>query len=375
MNDEKRFYNVNPIIEYARKINCPFIGIAGGKGNGKTYGLIEWALHQYFETGRCLRYLRRYAESIKPKAIQSLCKPQRQTLINLSGGRFNDFSYYQNRFYPVRIDEHGKKVEKGAAFIICSALNSVEAFTGADEGECSAIFYDEFLSREKELDDEYYNTMIFHNNCVRNRTDYFCPFFLVGNTVTRNSALIKDFGVNLYDMKQGEITLVKNSDDKPVIVFELCSAVEVMTEAAETYYNRFNNNDRIKMIYKGDWTIANYPHMKNVKNSKVYARIKIITPDNKAIMFEFRHVSNKKIFGYVSEYDNDKLPKLCTLLNGTFLTGYDVFNYLPQKGIFKKFIYLVYTKQVYFSNNETGEKFRDFLKGFNGCEHISTVYK
>ena len=372
-----RYYDVNPILEYGKKINCPFIGVAGGKGNGKTYGFLQWALKQYFETGRCLRYLRRYAESIKPKALQSLCKPQRQNLINLSGGKYNDFMYYQNRFYPVRIRD-GKKEEKATEpFIITSALNSVEAFTGADEGECSAIFYDEFLSREKEIDDEYYNLMIFHNNCIRNRIDYYAPMILVGNTVTRNSALIKDFGVNLYDMKQGEITVVKNSDGAPQIVFELCSAVEVMNEAADTYYKRFDNNDRIKMIYKGDWTVANYPRTpKNtLQYSDFYARIKIITPDNKAICFEFRGLNGKKMFGYVREYDNDKLSKICTLLKGSFLTGYDVFNYLPQKGIFKKFIYLVYTKQVYFSNGETGERFRDFLKGFKGCENISNVYK
>lgn len=372
------YYSARPILDYAKSINCPFVGIAGGKGNGKTYDIIRIGLNERIKNGYIMRYLRRYAESIKPKAIQSLCKPHRQTLINLTEGKYNDFNYYQNRFWLVRRDETGKIVEKdNEPFIVCNALNSVEAFTGTDEGECSMIFYDEFLSREKELADEYYNLMIFHSNCVRNRVNKWTPLVLVGNTVTRNSCLITEFGVNLYDMKKGEITVVKNSKGEAKIVFEYCDEVEVMQEAADVYYNRFNDNDRIKMIYKGDWTIGNYPHTneQTIKSSTMLARIKIIAPSNRAICFEFRYYNDRDLFGYVKSYDNDLLPKICTFINKDMMLKNDVFNYLPQRGIFKKFIALVYTRNVFFENCEVGEQFRDFLKNFTGAAAIANVYK
>ena len=372
------YYSARPILDYAKSIDCPFVGIAGGKGNGKTYDIIRIGLNERIKNGYIMRYLRRYAESIKPKAIQSLCKPHRQTLINLTEGKYNDFNYYQNRFWLVRRDDTGKIVDKDSEpFMVCNALNSVEAFTGTDEGECSMIFYDEFLSREKELADEYYNLMIFHSNCVRNRTNKWTPLVLVGNTVTRNSCLITEFGVNLYDMKKGEITVVKNSKGEAKIVFEYCDEVEVMQEAADVYYNRFNDNDRIKMIYKGDWTIGNYPHTneQTIKSSTMLARIKIIAPSNRAICFEFRHYNDRDLFGYVKSYDNDLLPKICTFINKDMMLKNDVFNYLPQRGIFKKFISLVYTRNVFFENCEVGEQFRDFLKNFTGAAAIANVYK
>ena len=376
--ETSKYYSAEPILNYAREINCPFVGIAGGKGNGKTYDIIRIGLKERIKNGYVMRYLRRFAESIKPKAIQSLCKPHRQTLINLTGGKYNDFQYYQNRFWLVRRDESGKVVEKDPEpFIICNALNSVEAFTGTDEGECSMIFYDEFLSREKELNDEYYNLMIYHSNCIRNRTNKYTPLVLVGNTVTRNSCLITEFGVNLYEMKKGEITVVKNKKGEPLIVFEYCDEVEIMQDAADVYYNRFADNDRIKMIYKGDWTIGNYPHIdkQTLKTSTMAARIKIIAPSNRAICFEFRTLEGRKPFGYVRTYDSDKLPKLCTLINKQELFRVDVFNYLPQHGIFKKFIAMVYTKNVFFENCEVGEQFRDFLKVFKGAQNIAQIYK
>lgn len=376
MNDEKKYYSPVPIIEYGEKIGSPAIGIAGGKGNGKTYGIILYYLKQRLENGRVLRYLRRYRESISPKALQSLCKPQRQNLINLTGGRFNDFQYFQNRFWLVRRDDSGKIVEKDRQpFMICSALNSVEANTGADEGECSAVFYDEFLSREKEIADEFYNLMIFYSNCTRNRI-YYCPLILVGNTVTRDSSLITNFGVDMYNLKKGEITVVKNSKKEPVIVFEYCDEVEVMKEAGDAFYSRFEN-DRIKMIYKGDWTTGAYPYLAKQErdNSRIPVRLKIVLRDKIAMLFEF-HLYNDRMYGYVCRYDDDSIQVQATLINKIqVFKDKHIFNYLPSGGIFRQFTRLVYTKNVYFESLQTGEYFRDFLKNCRGAENISNVYK
>lgn len=374
---DTKYYSPEPLLQYAEKINCPVVGIAGGKGNGKTYGIINKYMRVRLKTNRVLRYLRRYKESISPKALQSLCKPQRQDLINLTAGKYNDFQYYQNRFWFVRKDNNGKIVEKDTQpFIICNALNSVEANTGADEGECCAIFYDEVLSREREIPDEFYKLMIYHNNCCRNRTDYYTPLILVGNTVTRNSILIKDFGVDMYSLKKGEITVVQNSKKEPTIVFEYCNDVEVMRDAADTYYKRFEN-DRIKMIYKGDWTTANYPMISEQErnNSLIPLQFKIITPANCAVLFEF-HIRGDKMFGYVRHYDDDTTPYAAQLINKTYIfKENNTFNYLPSKGVFKMFAKLVYTKNVYFESFEIGEYFRDFLTNFKGAETIATVYK
>ena len=47
-NEEPRHYSAEPILEYAEKIGCPVVGIAGGKGNGKTYDIIR--KYHSFET-------------------------------------------------------------------------------------------------------------------------------------------------------------------------------------------------------------------------------------------------------------------------------------------------------------------------------------
>ena len=174
-----------PLLTMPKKSIALPLALQAVKGNGKTYGIILKYLKRRFADAqpKVLRYLRRFKESISPKAIQSLCKPHRQSLINLSGGKYNDFQYFQNRFWFIRRDDSGKIVEKDRQpFIICSALNSVEASTGADEGECYAVFMTR-CCQEKKFCPMNFMLMIFHNNCIRNRTDYYCPLILVGNTV------------------------------------------------------------------------------------------------------------------------------------------------------------------------------------------------
>lgn len=370
-------YDPNPVIDYAESIGCPAVGIAGGKGNGKTYGIILRYLKRFIDDHKPLRYLRRYKESISRKALMSLCNPQKQNLINLTGGKYNDFQYFANRFYLIRREE-GKIVDKELQpFMICSALNSVESSTGADEGECSAIFYDEFLSREKELPDEFYDLMIFHNNCVRNRTENYCPLILVGNTVTRGSSLARNFGVNLYKMKKGSITVVKNSKEQPTMVFEYCDEVEVMQAAADTYYKRFES-DRLNMIYHGDWTTSNYPYMplQQRRADATSITIKIVCRESdSALIYTFCRTAQGRKYGSVERDTGEREKHTAQLINITrAFKDRNVFNYLPQQGIFKQFMKLVFTKNTYFADCETGEMFRDFLKNFKGCEAIANVY-
>lgn len=368
------YYDVNPILNLGEKKKCPTVVIVGGKGNGKTFGILAKYLVEFLKTGRVLRYLRRYRESITPKAIQSLLKPQRQNLINLSKGKYNDFTYYRSRFYLVRKDELGNTVEKKQEpFIVCSALNAVESFTGADEGECSAIFFDEFLSREKELQDEFTTLMIFHDNAVRNRIDKYTPLILVGNTVSRNSTLARDFGIDLYSINQGEVTSVYNSKKEIIALVEHCPPVQVMEDAGNAFYKRYETS-KIKMIYTGDWSVGNYPRIKKryIDSSDVFFRFLVKSP-SKPLLITLRQYHNY-VFGYVSEFKDEAFDMILT----TEVTpiGVNIINYFASKvRCFSILGYLMVRKHLYFESGEVGELYRDFLSRFTGAEQFLKLYK
>ena len=49
MNDLMQYIDINPIVKKAKELDCPYIAIIGGKGTGKTYGCIDYALRDFFK--------------------------------------------------------------------------------------------------------------------------------------------------------------------------------------------------------------------------------------------------------------------------------------------------------------------------------------
>lgn len=251
------YYNINPLIDKGKELDAPFISAIGGKGNGKTYSCIRYALQQFFDNYRPFVYLRRLDKMVSKTAIQTLLNPHIQTIINLSHGRFNNVRYRSGTFQLVRVAEDGKKIEESVIVCFCRALSNIESQTGADFGEISCIIYDEFLSREHELPDEFNKMMIAHNNYTRNRTHYYIPFILLGNTVSRDNVILTQFGVDARNLKQGEITAIYNTKKEIRLLIEYCARIDIMMTADEKYYSRFEN-ERINMITKGSWTVSQY---------------------------------------------------------------------------------------------------------------------
>lgn len=367
------YYSPDALIKKAENIDSPAIIVVGGKGNGKTFGFIRYYLEKFVSTGRYLRYIRRYRDSISPKSIGSLLKPHRQNIINLTHGEYNDYKYYRNRFYLTRVEKEKVVKTQREPFIVCSALNSVESFTGADEGDCAAMFYDEVLSREKELTDEFVTLMVLHNNCVRNRTDHYTPLIMVGNTFTRNSMILKDFGVDLYSIAPNSVTVIKNSDGQVLSIIERCPSTEKMVESGSTYYNRYNDS-RINMMTTGDWSIGKYPRLTPKYKYSCDVIFSALCIHSVNIVMELC-LYKSSLYVTVREPRRNDVYDI-KITTKQILTNTDTLCYFPNDmHVFTLIGTLIMRKQVLFENGEVGEKFRDFLLNLNGAKNLGGLFK
>ena len=260
MNELMNFIDVAPIVEIAKRENCPYIGIIGGKGTGKTWGCVDWSLKESKNFTIPFFYARRYDKTFTASIIGNLISSHRQDIINLSGGKLNNATFKGRTFTVSREveTETGLKKQLNARTICyCRSLNNVETETGDDKGLITSVIYDEFLSRSGELKDEFRKLMILHNNAVRNRTDRFVPLFLLGNTMTKDSQLAEEFGFRLRDIREG-VNVIRNRKGQARLILYYTPPTKKQAEAAETFYDRFEN-DRINMISHGDWMIGQYP--------------------------------------------------------------------------------------------------------------------
>lgn len=354
MNDLMQFIDIKPIVEKAKELDCPYIAIIGGKGTGKTYGCIDYAIKDYFKNNskRPFVYVRRYDKTFTPSICGNLVNIHRQDIINLSMGKYNkaDLRGKIYSLYNETLMQTGLKQKRNVDIIAyCRSLNNVETETGDDKGDISCIVYDEFLTRGCELRDEFLKLQILHNNCTRNRTDRFIPMFLLGNTVSKDSEVAEQFGIRMRDIKRG-LNVFRNSQGKVRIVLYYTDETSKNVESAETYYDRFENS-RINMITHGDWVLGSY---------RIAPREMLYKRGFTAKLYYNRTAVNATVFsqGYNTCLLVKKPSNSFDIAISPY-SGKDNIQLLP-----KSIINAVVNGNLYVETSEIGEDFRDI------CKHI-----
>lgn len=357
---EMRFIDIHPILEYGKKIDCPYLAIIGGKGTGKTWGCIDNAIVDFYKSKekRPFFYIRRYDKTFTKSICGRLLNSHKQTIINCSKGKHN-CGELNGRVFEVMNStdtERGLKERTHRSIIAyCRSMNNVETETGDDKGEISCGIYDEFLSRDGELKDEFLKIQILHSNMLRNRTDRYVPLWLLGNTVSRDSEVAQQFGIKLRDLKRG-MNVYKNRKGVPRIILYYTPETAANTESAAAYYDRFEN-DHINMIAHGDWVLGTY---KIATREQLYKR------------------------GYTWKLFNNNIAVNCTLflhgLTPVLLVKRPSENYnitvSPMIGkrnlmvIPKQIVQCVVNGAMIAESNEIGEDFRDICKHIPGGERI-----
>lgn len=364
MNDLMQFIDINPIVEKAKELNCPYIAIIGGKGTGKTYGCVDYALRDFFNgnSKRPFFYARRFDKTFTPSICGNLVNIHRQDIINFSKGKYNKADLRGKVFTLSReiINDAGLKKKSNTDIVAyCRSLNNVETETGDDKGDISCIIYDEFLTRNAELKDEFTKLQILHNNATRNRTDRFIPMFLLGNTVSRDSEVAEQFGIRLRDIKRG-LNVFENSKHQTRIILYYTDATEKNIESAETYYNRFENS-RINMISRGDWILGSY-------NIAPYDMLMLRGFTAK---FYFNRVAVNVTIGVkgINPYLLVRKPSENYNITISPYHGKHNLQVIPQT-----YIDLVKRGNLYVETSEIGEDFRDICKHIvNGMEIVNCI--
>lgn len=367
------YYDFNGMYNDGKKHDCQNLLIAGGKGNGKTFGVLRKGLQIYLGheaselTGYITRYARRRKESVKMNVLRNLYRPHERWIAEVTGGEWNSVVMRSNRFYLARYDGDKQKARQQREFCVVNALSTWETDCGADEGEAGIILFDEAISREVQLRDEFDSLMKYHNNCRRNRMDYYCPLVLVGNTLTRDCDLFDNFGVDLWgidDSKKGQIQYVKNRAGKINAIFEWCGTAEVQENARE-YYDRFEN-EKTKMITDGVFSLGTYKILTGRPSAETVLSVCFI--DRFKLRADYMLFPSGDLIIYVTSPDHVDgcdayIKPTATACNGQLL------NYFNGKAaaIFRE---CYVTNNVIFDSAKTGEKYRSFAMkcvGLQSC--------
>ena len=239
-------------------IDAQYYIIYGERSNGKTYGVLNWCLEQYFLTGDEFAYIRRWDDDIKGSKGGSIFNSHihNGVIKRLSKGKYNGVVYRGRAFYFTYKDETGNTVTEENPFCYTFALTMSEHYKSNSYPNVKNIIFDEFLTRSYYLPDEFITFQNLLSTIIRLRTDV--KIFMLGNTVNRYSPYIREMGLTrLGKQLTGTIDVYNYGDTGLKVVTEYAS-IPTKDKKSNVYFAF--DNPRLEMIKNGSWEIDIYPH-------------------------------------------------------------------------------------------------------------------
>lgn len=344
--------------------NAYYYVVFGERSNGKTYSALKYALERYRKYGEQFAYIRRFGEDVKKKNLTSLFDAHIENgeIAQASNGEYSLVDYSIGRFYFYNYDnETGKRDIANDPIGFAFDLNSMEHHKSVSYPKVTTIIFDEFLSRQGYLNNEF---VLFTNTLstiIRDRNNV--KIFMIGNTVNRYCPYFSEMGLeHIQQQKAGSIDVYNYADTGLQVIVEYCDPSAKRGGKDSDVYFAFDN-PQLKMITGGDWEIAIYPHLEFKYKPKDVAY-------NFFIMFDKALIHGE----IVSTDDNYFIffhPKTTPIKDESEDIVYtdrpnQKWNYrvgiTNQSDKLSKFINkILIQNRAFYSDNETGEVIRNYL--------------
>lgn len=258
-----------------RKIGAEYNIVFGERSNGKTYDILHHALEDYIRDGYQFIYLRRWDTDfigIRGEQIMAnlMCNFFNENSVSiLTKGKKDRIVYYSGRWYLGKYDEkHDKIVRDAVPFAFGIALNNMEHDKSTSYPHVRTIIFDEFLSRDRYLTDEWQLFTNVLSTVIRQRDDV--TIWLLGNTVNNMCPYFTEMGLkHIKQMKQGTIETytynkkIKDDNDKEItltckVAVEYTGGGKTSRKKSDKYF--LFDSPSLSMITSGAWEFDMYPH-------------------------------------------------------------------------------------------------------------------
>lgn len=237
---KNKYYDTRPLLGK----NCDINLIIGQRGNGKTYGILKYALETCKEKKCRFAYIRRWADDIKGFRAENLFFPLKKVVESLWGKGYY-IQYYRHKYYLCNAS--GEKIDIIGYTLALSETSHTKSVAFTD---VKIILFDEFIQMagERALQDEllkYENTL---STIIRDAQDV--KVFLAANTVSKFSPYFPKYGFDINKVEQGSIVTNKFDMEDVIltVALEYCEYSEDIGKASSKYTTS-------NMITKGQWEI------------------------------------------------------------------------------------------------------------------------
>ena len=362
---KEKFWNIRNILSK----NAIYNVIFGERSNGKTYGVLQYALERYFTDGSRLAIIRRWEEDFRGKQASTMFDAliENGVVSKLSHGKWNGVIYQSHRWYFCKREINNPKnvTVDDEPFAYAFALSSDEHYKSSSYPQIRIVLFDEFLTRGTYLPDEFVKFTSILSTIIRLRTNVI--IFMCGNTVNQYSPYFAEMGLtNVKKMERGKIDVYSYGDSGLTVAVEYSDFPT--KEKKSNMYFAFNN-PKLEMIRSGAWEMDIYPHLpiKYKPKDIIYKYyiefdgellqceiINVIDEDKNDLLFTYIHRKTTEIKddGYSLVYSQTSSPK----------SNYRKKITKPVTDLEKRIVSFFVRDKVFYQSNEIGEIVRNYLE-------------
>lgn len=353
-----KFYDLSPILSK----NCDYNVIFGERSNGKTYAALSYMIRQYVATGEQGAYIRRWREDLRGKRGDNLFANHIANgfIEQVTGGRYNSVLYFTGKFFLSNYDaETGKQYPDATPFCFGFSLSEQEHEKSSSYPNITTVVFDEFITRQYYLPDEFMLFMNLLSTIIRQRDNV--RVFMLGNTVNRFCPYFAEMGLkHIPAMEQGTIDIYRFGEHGATVAVEYTANV-VKHKASNKYFCFDNQN--LQMITGGKWEIAVYPHLPVKYKPKDVLFVYFIEFGDAVLQAEIIDVDDR-IFTYIHAKTTpirDRDNSLIYSLTSTGKPNYKRRLLSTLSPIEKRVAWFYATDNVFYQSNEIGEVVRNYI--------------
>lgn len=353
--EEMQFYRLDNIDKEDATYNI----IIGERSNGKTFSCLERMLKNYLKTGEKGAIIRRWDDDFKRKRGQQMF----DGVVNegtLKDSIWDGIDFKSGQFILYRWDsDTEKKIYDRQPFCYGFSLTTMEHDKSTSYSDVTMIVFDEFLTRQSYLPDEFVLFMNVISTIVRYRDDV--KIYMCANTVNKSAPYFGEMGLaHISKMEQGTIDVYTYGESKLKVAVEYCKPA-VKSKPSDKYFAF--DNPKLQMITGGAWEMSVYPHLPVHYKPKDIRFTYFIMWEDDILQCEIVRV-DRTMFTYIHRkstpiQDEDKdlvfTPKSDPRKNWRRRIS------VPQDDMGKKIWQFFVEDRVYYQDNEIGEIVRNYL--------------
>lgn len=355
------YYRLNKILSHSADYNV----IYGERSNGKTTAVLEYGLDDHIHSGynNQMAIIRRWEEDFKGKNGQQMF----ENVVHLgwvdqkTKGKYNSIYYYSQRWYLCNYNELGEKVlQAEEPFAIGFSITSEEHYKSTSYPKIKTILFDEFITRQYYLPDEFVQFQNLLSTLIRLRTDV--KIFMCGNTINKFCPYFAEMGLTgVKKQERGTIDLYTYGESELRVAVEY-SDFPSKKKVSNKYFAF--NNPKLEMITNGGWELSIYPHLPVKYKPKDVVYFFYVVFDGEKLQGNIICVDDETFLYFHRKTTpiKDDNTQIVYQQQTDYRRNYRVNILKPYSKVDRYIAELLLRKKAFYQDNEVGEVMNNYVK-------------